>query len=526
MLNRFLQKLDDLAGIEDSGTIAKTLERTAFFFMFVMLAAAPHSIAATQIAGGIGLASWIARHLFKPFPKTRATFLAIPIIALYGWTAFGALFSYAPEISIPKLRGDILFFIFFFVFNMLRRRKAAVLAACVLIVSCMFNVLWMPVERIAGKGVRIESVKTESPLYKAGFRDGDGLFNANNKSISTPGDIVDEIEKAGVAEIRYYRDGHYWQFKVPKTSLLSGSDDLEKLGIGGWSRTRSWRSSGFYGHYTTYAEVLQLIGSLLFGLLIAGLSMKYLRKPDPESDSGRSTIETRLLLIFAVGLGFISLALLLTITRAAQAGFIVSVVTIVLTIGSRKLLVGALLAAIPIVIGGSVFLQQTRGVGFFDLNDASTTWRLRVYHEGLSIATTNPRNFLHGVGVDSIKNFADDWKLYDDGIVLGGHFHSTPIQLLVERGFPALLFWIWLFGAFLWTVFRALRRDQFKDWIERGVVLGAFGGIIGFLISSLVHYNYGDSEVVMVVYMIMAIGLVLAQPISGSILQASPAHRE
>jgi uncharacterized membrane protein YuzA (DUF378 family) len=39
-------------------------------------------------------------------------------------------------------------------------------------------------------------------------------------------------------------------------------------------------------------------------------------------------------------------------------------------------------------------------------------------------------------------------------------------------------------------------------------VLGALGGLCGFFASGLVHYNWGDSEVVMIFYFIM--GLTLA----------------
>jgi hypothetical protein len=50
-----------------------------------------------------------------------------------------------------------------------------------------------------------------------------------------------------------------------------------------------------------------------------------------------------------------------------------------------------------------------------------------------------------------------------------------------------------------------------QNWIDRGIVLGALGGLIGFLTSGVVHYNWGDSEVVMIFYFIMGLSLVLAR---------------
>ena len=49
----------------------------------------------------------------------------------------------------------------------------------------------------------------------------------------------------------------------------------------------------------------------------------------------------------------------------------------------------------------------------------------------------------------------------------------------------------------------AFRNPQ--SAIERGIILGCFGGLIGFFTSGLVHYNLGDSEVAMVFYLLMGI---------------------
>jgi hypothetical protein len=46
-------------------------------------------------------------------------------------------------------------------------------------------------------------------------------------------------------------------------------------------------------------------------------------------------------------------------------------------------------------------------------------------------------------------------------------------------------------------------------WIDYGVALGALGGLVGFFVSGLVHYNWGDSEVVMIFYFIMGMTLAL-----------------
>ncbi len=51
--------------------------------------------------------------------------------------------------------------------------------------------------------------------------------------------------------------------------------------------------------------------------------------------------------------------------------------------------------------------------------------------------------------------------------------------------------------------------NALNDWVERGVVLGALGGLCGFFTSGLVHYNWGDSEVVMIFYSVVGLTLAL-----------------
>jgi hypothetical protein len=46
-----------------------------------------------------------------------------------------------------------------------------------------------------------------------------------------------------------------------------------------------------------------------------------------------------------------------------------------------------------------------------------------------------------------------------------------------------------------------------QSWIDKGIALGALGGLAGFFASGIVHYNWGDSEVVMVMYLIMGLCL-------------------
>ena len=90
-----------------------------------------------------------------------------------------------------------------------------------------------------------------------------------------------------------------------------------------------------------------------------------------------------------------------------------------------------------------------------------------------------------------------------------GHMHSDYLQIALERGVPALIVWLILLGTYARMLWRVRRRVPSENWMERGIVLGALGGLAGFMCSGVVHYNWGDSEVVMIFYLIMGLSLVV-----------------
>jgi O-antigen ligase len=235
-----------------------------------------------------------------------------------------------------------------------------------------------------------------------------------------------------------------------------------------------------------------LIASLTLGLFIA--------LPRKRSRNG-----------LLLGLAFLGMcgALMFTVTRASALGLLVSGALIcVLGVRRRTMLLIAA-CALPVIIGGLFVLNQKRNVGFFDPKDDSIRWRQTVQREGFNLLVSNPRHLLVGVGMDSIKAHWREWGLFDNGRIPMGHMHSDYLQIALERGLPALLVWLILMGMYARMLWRLQRRIPAENWIEKGIALGALGGLLGFLLSGVVHYNWGDSEVVMVFYLIMGLSLAV-----------------
>jgi hypothetical protein len=99
--------------------------------------------------------------------------------------------------------------------------------------------------------------------------------------------------------------------------------------------------------------------------------------------------------------------------------------------------------------------------------------------------------------------------------------------MLVERGVPALLIWLtvlFTYGLTLWKALRRYRIDGSTNAWPFGVMLGCVGGLIGFFISGLVHYNIGDGEVALIFYLLMAVGVRTAEFFANGPLSAEAAE--
>lgn len=473
---------------------AKVLDAAIVTFLFVFAAAAPNSIAATQSAWLVGLALWLVRFAFRPRPKFYRTPVDFLILGFFALTVLSTFLSYEPIVSVGKLRAASLFtIIYLFVENVTSMRVARLLALT-LISACMVNAFYTAGERLLGRAVRVDGVSENSPLYKAGIRNGDTLLEVDGEKLRDPQELINALLKPdkNPATVLTYRHELQPVFKVPRGSLLPGNSVLEQLGIGSWSRGRDWRATGFYGQFVTYAEALQLIIALAMGIFVS--------LPIKRSWAGA------LLLVALAGLGS---ALLLTVTRASWLGCLVSTLIVLLFGVGRRAMILIAVMAVPLILAGLLVLQQKRNVAFIDQTDQSTTWRETVWREGVNLLVSKPRHLLFGIGMDSIKWHWREWGMFDGGHIPWGHMHSNLLQIALERGVPALILWLAFLYVYARTLWRSLRNGGKLEWIERGILLGALGGLAGFFTSGLVHYNWGDSEVVMVLYMIMGLALAV-----------------
>ena len=483
--------------------ISTWLERSIIVCLFIIAIFAPHSIAVTQTAWLLGMTLWVARFAIYPRPALFRSPVDYALLGFFILSGISGIFSYSPIMSIGKMRAASLFTIVYLVAQNVRSLRIARMLTFALIASCMVNVLFTAGQLAIGKGVKVQGVSPESPLAKAVFHtrlvtqptpiiNGDTVWEVDGHRVDSPEELAAALASGSpFAKVRIYRVEWMPELEVPRAQLLPGTNAIQQLGISGWSRGRDWRATGFYNHWVTYAEVLQLIASLAFGIFLT-LNQK-------RSRTGL------LLAIAVVGLVF---ALGMTVTRASWIGFAVSAAAMLLLTSSRRTILIAAACAIPLVLAGVFLLQQKRSIGFIDSKDQSTSWREMVWREGFHLLTSKPRHLLVGVGIDSIKGHWREWGLFDNGRQPIGHMHSNLLQIALERGVPALIIWLILLAVYVRMLWHISRRHALDDF-ARGLAVGALGGTLGFFTSGLVHYNWGDSEVVMVFYFIMGLCLVV-----------------
>lgn len=488
------------------GPLGLWLERAIIAAMFLFVIAAPNSIAATQTAWLLGMLFWLLRFLVWPRPRLYRTPIDDPMFAFFLLTGLSSFLSYEPSVSIGKLRAASLFTIVYLFAENIRSPKILRALTILLVAATMVNVLFVFGQFAIGRGVKVYGVTLNSPLGEARLisrthnqsvpiLSGDTLEAIDGQPLRSADQLINALDDSAdknPAKIRVYRVEWIAELEVPRGHLLPGATAEERLGIQRWSSGRDRRATGFYDHWITYSESLQLIGSLALGLFVA--------LPIKKSRNG---------LLVGAAIAGICGALLLSVTRASWLSFLLSAILIAALGLSRRALIVIGLCAIPVVLAGLFVLHQKRNVGFFDQKDDSIAWRQKIWREGFHLLTSNPRHLAVGVGMDSIKAHWREWDLFEGGKLPMGHMHSDYLQIALERGVPTLIIWLILLGTYAVMLWRTRRRMLPENWIEKGVVLGALGGLLGFMSSGIVHYNWGDSEVVMIFYLIMGLSLVV-----------------
>jgi uncharacterized membrane protein YbaN (DUF454 family) len=399
--------------------------------------------------------------------------------------------SEEPRISIAKLQSAAVIFLFYLIQAVVTRRTAVTLVL-VMILSGVAGTLYSVYDLMRGRGVVVESISPESPLQLLHVREGDAIWRIDRRRVYSVADIDARLRDSPAGT-------------TLSLSLISQGEHVERPGLSitdvikqrpspsgiiGSRASHRFRASGWTSHYETFSEILQILAQLAFGLALANYKNHGLNR--------RARLALAAAMVLAFGIAF-------TAMRTALVALAIGVCVISFrALGGRARALSVSLMLLLLGFGAFV-VYQTRAASALWLHDPSSSLRAQVATVGLKRIMIHP---VFGHGMDSSHLHWTEWGFPGRDMI---HMHSTPLQLTFERGFPALIFWLWIMAAFGITATRAERSQrESRDTNRHGILLGATGAVAAIFASSMVNYNFGDEEVMLAFWWLMGIVVMLS----------------
>ena len=237
------------------------------------------------------------------------------------------------------------------------------------------------------------------------------------------------------------------------------------------------RPQGTLSHYMTYSGLLMVVS------VVATARVLFHAK-----DRTWSALVMPALLV----------ALALTLTRSAWVGTCVGLSLLLVLKDFR------LLAALPVLAAlffGFAPPQVTdRLYSTFDLQDPTNRDRLAMARTGVRMIQDYP---LTGVGPNMVQEVYADYRDANAVQSTNPHLHNVPMQIAAERGLPALALWLWFVISVVVSSFRRLQTTKYKS-----LAAGGLAALASMLAAGLFEYNFGDSEFLMMLLVIITLPYV------------------
>ena len=210
-------------------------------------------------------------------------------------------------------------------------------------------------------------------------------------------------------------------------------------------------------------------------------------------------------------MGLVGVALVLSFTRSVWLGAIAGFLTVAIKL-PRKVLIGALLPVVLVGVSASGLIYHRVSLSFQQEKFAPDAGRLALFFSGVQMIRDHP---LFGVGPERIHT---EFPHYYRGRDLGqtgfyyGHLEDNVLQIAAERGLLCL-------AAFFWFIFElyASLLDMLKTGRDhiRWIVLSALSALTGFIVSGFFAYNFGDSEILLLLLFIVSApyGVAAREPV-------------
>jgi len=243
------------------------------------------------------------------------------------------------------------------------------------------------------------------------------------------------------------------------------------------------RTHGSFSTAMTYGGILLVLSSLFVA----------------EAVGPRASLRLRI----ASGLAALATvaALFYSFTRSSWVGAFVSVV-VILAFLRRRLLV-PFVAALVIFVVLLPAPYRARVASIWDPSYRTNVQRLELLRGGAEIFKEHP---VIGVGTMDLAEVYRE-HMPAGAVYVHGHMHNDFLQIAVEMGIVGLVAFVVLLVSFFWLMARNLRLDLAPG--ERAFVVGSIAALAGFIVNGFFEWNFGDAEVVTLIYVIIGANLAL-----------------
>ena len=471
----------------------------AIFSLFALFAIfLPHSIKGAQNAWKLAFILWLVKLAVerkRPFDQP----LAAPLLAYVTLSGISTALSPDPYLSWDRMKIVCLVLVGIVVAQSLKRLSQVRVLVLLLILSGLAAAGFTAWQYTYGVGVQVKHILPGTPLYLSGVRTNDIITTINGEKVHSAAQLERVVLQTSPDAMLHLEILRGYPFQEEEIFLRR--DGFVRSGFGTpdlqFSRGKPFRAQGTLGHYIVFAEMLMQIGCLTWAMM---LSVAPRKRP----------LQVFLALTFLALTG----AMLATEARAAVAGLAVGCMAALLILAGKRWRVAAACVLAVLLIAAGLWIQHRRGINWTDTNDPGTNFRVLMWEDGVRLVREHP---WFGVGMETVRLHFQEWNIR--GFLqyhVISHFHSTFLQLAVERGLPTLAAWLWFVIAYLIFLVRLLRRTSEKSRFATGVVAGVLGGFLAFQTTSLVHYNLGEESLVMILFfyfgLAVAIDRMLREP--------------
>jgi O-antigen ligase len=237
---------------------------------------------------------------------------------------------------------------------------------------------------------------------------------------------------------------------------------------------------GTLSHWMTYSGTLMLVICATLARLLFG---------------------TRDRLWSAFVLPALVVSLALTLTRGAWVGAAAGAAVLFLVKDFRLTALIPVTVAVALLVAPDALTSRMQSIG--DMSDPTTRDRVAMLEAGLAMVRDYP---LTGVGPDMVGPLYPTYRTATAVQATNPHLHNVPMQVAAERGLPALALWL----AFIITSLRELWKMRRAAGTQALAATGV-GAIVAMLVAGFFEYNFGDSEFLMLLLVLMTLPFAAAR---------------